>query len=120
LRVPQFVFPTNYDGSLSFGVSPSPGQAYVIDFDYYTYQTELSLYSDACIIPERFNYVIINMALKHWYMFKDNAEQGNLWLSESERSLNQMRNKLVPKRDNVSDTRVNFGGIFRGSSYFGG
>jgi len=93
-----------------FGVTPNPDQAYVIVFDYYKVSPGLSAYDDAVDIPSRFDYVIINFALKHYYMFKDNIEQAQLWNTEADKSLADMKYTLMPRKDSMTSTVVNYGG----------
>jgi len=113
---PVFVFDSSKSKLNSFGVTPSPDQAFTIGYEYYVKETELVDHDDETTIPQEFDYVIINVALKHFYMHKDNSEQVSVWLPEVERSINHMRHTLMPKKDDVSDTRVNFGGsTWRGS-----
>jgi hypothetical protein len=119
--VPKYVFVTN--GAIasdngSFGISPSPNEAYTVLFDYYVTNPDLSAYDDEVLIPSRFNFVIINFALKHFNMFKDNSEQATFWTSEAKKSLKSMRDNLLPRQDAMRSTVVNFGGNeWRSTSY---
>lgn len=106
LGMPKFVFPVPG----GFGISPSPDTTYTINYEYYTTPAELSLHSDVCVIPTVWDYVIINMALKHYYMYKDNTEQAGYWINESNKTLAKMRNSIVNRPDYVWSNMVNFGG----------
>lgn len=118
LAPPAYVFDSSLGGVRAFGITPSPDKAYTVHYEYYKKDDELSAYSDLVSIPPEFDYVTINMALKHFYAHKDNSEQASLWLKEANNSLNQMRHTLIPKKDNMVDTRVNFGGnSWKGTSY---
>lgn len=111
LGIPRKVFKSHGTGSHGgFGISPSPNAAYVILYDYFVTETSLSLYSDSVTIPDRFDFVILNGALKNFYMFKENTEQAAFWAGEFDKTLNFMKLNLNPRRDDVYDTRVNFGG----------
>lgn len=110
IRMPESVFMSTYNAQLSFGVTPSPERAYTVAFDYYLIDDELDLYSDSVRIPVRFNFVIMACALKHFNLFKDNIEQGSFWTKESEMAISKMRAYLAPRKDDVTDTRTNFGG----------
>lgn len=103
---PRFIFPVPG----GFGISPSPDTTYTINYEYYVTPTELSLHSDICVIPTVWDYVIINMALKHYYMYKDNTEQAGFWINESNKTLTKMRNSIVNRDDYVWSNMVNFGG----------
>jgi len=110
---PMYVFvtagPTNSDFG-GFGVSPNPDEEFVIDFDYYKVSPGLSAHDDETDIPSRFDYVIINFALKHFYMFKDNIEQAQLWTAEAEKALADMKYTLMPRKDSMTSTVINYGG----------
>lgn len=111
--VPRYVFLTQGSTAndyLSFGISPSPTAAYTVLFDYNAVYPEFEIHSDETGIPSRFDFVIINYALKHFYAFKDNTDQTNLWMNESKKSLSLMRRNLIPKQDNIRSRVVNFGG----------
>ena len=108
--LPEFVFNSSYGGVRSFGVTPSPNQAYIVKYEYYKKDSELVLYSDQVTIPQEWDYVIINGALKHYYMSRDNTQQAAAWSQEFDKTLNQMRHTLIPKKDNVFTNVVNFGG----------
>jgi hypothetical protein len=108
--VPEMVFMSNEGATQSFGVTPSPDLAYTVNYEYYSIHPELDLYSDTTRIPDRYKYVIIAGALKHFNFFKDNMEQGAFWTNEFQKMLSGMRVSLAPRKDDIRDTRVNFGG----------
>lgn len=103
---PRFVFPVPG----GFGISPSPDTTYTINYEYYLTPTELVLHGDTTDIPTVWDYVIINMALKHFYMYKDNTEQAGYWINESNKTLTKMKNSIVNRPDYVWSTVVNHGG----------
>ncbi len=120
IQVPKYVFLTpgaSASDYIRFGISPSPDEAYTVLFDYTAIYPEFDAYDDETGIPERFNYVILNYALKHFYMFKDNTEQAGYWSNEAKRSLAIMRRNLIPKKDSMVSTVVNFGRINRGTTF---
>lgn len=102
-------YPSNNTG---FIVSPAPDKAYRLILNVYlivnnNYRT---VGGSSVEIPTRWNYVIINGALKHFYAYKDNSEQSQIWMGEFEKSISQMRNVVVPKLSDMTDTRVSYGG----------
>lgn len=103
---PKFIFPVPG----GFGISPSPDTTYTINYEFYKTPTEPALYSDTTDIPTVWDYVIINLALKHYYMYKDNTEQAGFWINESNKTLTKMRNSMVNRPDYVWSNMVNFGG----------
>lgn len=119
IEPPRYVFDSSVGGVRGFGVTPIPDQAYTVKFEYYALETELSAYSDEVRIPKQYDFVILNGALKHFYMSKDNTQQGQVWMGEFDKTLNQMRHDLIPKKDNMVDTMVNFRGNNRKNTTFG-
>lgn len=119
-RVPDSVFMSNYNNVQSFGVTPSPDKAYTVEFEYYIINAELDLYSDTVRIPDRYKFVIMGGALKHFNFFKDNMDQAAFWTKEFERMVSGMRKSLAPRKDDLRDTRVNFGGPTWKNAYSNG
>ncbi len=105
--VPRFVFPYTQGG---FGVSPVPDDEYAIEYEMYITPAELSLYDDTAFSPIVWDYVVINMALKHYYMYKDNVEAAGYWINESNKTFSKMVNSNVNRSDSVWSNMVNFGG----------
>lgn len=110
---PRFVFPTTG----GFGVTPMPEKPYTINYEYYRAPLDLVAYDDTSDIPTVWDYVVINMALKHYYMYKDNTEQASYWSGQAEAGFKIMRNALVNRPDAVWSNMVNFGGTNWTSNY---
>ena len=103
--VPDFVCASHGSG---FGVSPSPNNNYTLRFRYYLSPATMHGWDDACFIPPAFNDVIINGALYHMYMFRDNAEASAATLETFKAGLKDMQILLMNSPDYLRDTRVNF------------
>jgi hypothetical protein len=98
ISVPLWVFEKHGTG---FGVSPSPDKAYVVSYEYWRHNTALSAHSDTSTIPSNFDEVIIQGALYHFYMFRDNSEQALIAEKRFEKQLSDMRTLLINKDDRV-------------------
>lgn len=110
IDLPRYV----YQGpGQTFGVTESPDKAYTIKFDYYADPLRLETYDDVSTIPSKYDYVIIDGALRHFYAHKDNTEEWDRAETRFKNSLNQMRLSTINKQDYMTDTRVNFGGFSR-------
>lgn len=107
LQIPKFVYPVVG----GFGVTPMPNKPYTIKYEYYTIPTDMVAYDDLCAIPTPFDYVIINFALKHYYMYKDNIEQADKWESAANKSFADIRNYAVNRPDYMWSNMVNYGGM---------
>lgn len=107
LQMPKYVYPTVG----GFGVTPMPNKPYDLTYEYYGVPVPMDLYSDLCVIPTAFDYVIINFALKHYYMYKDNSEQASMWDRAADKSLADIRNYAVNRPDYMWSNMVNYGGM---------
>lgn len=105
--VPAFVFSSHGFG---FGITPSPNAAYEIRFRYFENYDNLDLANDIASVPVAFDYVIVDGALYHMYMFKDNTESAGVAAQVFERGLKHLRSIYINDRDYVYDRRVQFGG----------
>jgi len=103
--VPAFVFDTHGNG---FGVTPAPNAAYTLTFRYYMNYTDLTAYDDVTRIPESFDTVIVDGALYHLYMFKDNLESAQSAFMAFEKGLKDLQTLYINNFENVRDTRVRF------------
>lgn len=98
VSTPEWVFAKHGEG---FGVSPSPDQAYTVTYDYWTIPTDLSAFDDTSDIPSTWDEVIVQGALYHIYMWRDNSEQAQLADKQFQNQLKNMRSLLINKVDRV-------------------
>lgn len=105
--VPQYVFPAH---GIGFGLSPTPDQAYDLKYRYYTFTTLPVLYSDASTIPTQWDYLIVQGAMYHMYMFYDNPERAAAARNLFEDELKDMTTTLIPADFYAFSTMVNRGG----------
>ena len=103
--IPDFVFPSHGTG---FGVTPSPDQAYSVRFRYYLNYADLTAYDDVTRIPESFDTVIVDGALYHLYMFKDNLDAANAAFIAFESGLKDLQTLYINSYEYVRDTRIRF------------
>lgn len=107
LREPQYCFPSHGQG---FGVSPSPDRAYTLKYRYYQHPTDMVSYNDVSNIPSKFDYVIINGALKEMNLFKENAEGVQICEKNFQDGIADMVRMYLPNPIYMYDGRVNQGG----------
>ena len=103
--VPNLVFPSHGTG---FGVSPSPDRAYSVRFRYYLNYADLVAYDDVTRIPESFDTVIIDGAIYHLYMFKDNLEAANAAFLAFQSGLKDLQTLYINSYEYIRDTRIKF------------
>lgn len=101
--VPLYVFPAHGTG---FGVSPSPDKAYSVNYRFYLSSDLLVNYYDTTRIPTQYDSTIIDGALYHMYMFRDNNEAANITLQVFRQGIKNMQGLLINQYDHVTDTRV--------------
>jgi len=103
--VPEFVFDTHGNG---YGVTPSPSEAYTLTFRYYLNYTDLNNHDDVTRIPSSFDTVIVDGALYHLYMFKDNIESAQAAFMAFEKGVKDLQTLYINNFESVRDTRVRF------------
>ena len=103
--VPDFVFPSHGNG---FGVSPSPDKAYTVRFRYYQNYSDLTAATDVTRIPESFDTVIVDGAIYHLYMFKDNLEAASAAFTAFQQGIKDLQTLYINNYQYISDTRVKF------------
>ena len=91
-----------------FGISPAPDQEYRIQFRYFKNETALEAHGDLTTIPDNFKYVIIDGAIYHMYMFKDNTEQAQLSFQVFDQGIGRLRTIYINHSDSIRDTRIKF------------
>ena len=104
-NVPDFVFPSHGQG---FGVTPSPDKAYSIRFRYYLNYADLTAATDTSRIPQSFDTVVVDGALFHLYMFKDNIEASQAAYAAFEDGLKDLQTLFINSFEYVRDTRIRF------------
>lgn len=106
VEIPTHVFRTT-DG---WGVTPSPDEAYTVNYKYFKHPTELALYSDECTVPSQFDYVIISGAMWYMYLWRENEARAPLAEEEFLKNLQYMTTILVTEHTHMTAGKVNPGG----------
>jgi hypothetical protein len=101
---PVKVFQT-YDEA--FGVTPSPDKAYEVEYTYWSFPDDLELYNDKCVIPGRFNYVIVDGAMMYMMRFRSNDQSANIHQQKFQEGIRQMRRVLIDEPLEVRSTVIN-------------
>ena len=100
---PSFVYLTP---DFKLGVSPTPDKAYVVKYTYYKVPTELSASDDVPEVPVQYKNILIDGAMYHMYMMRDNIEQSDRSARAFEEGIDQMRSILINRYIRMRDTRV--------------
>jgi hypothetical protein len=89
-QAPEYVV-RSQDGDII--VAPMPDAAYTIEYEFFMFPADLEVYDDVPTIPFRFKHVIVDGAMYHSYMFRDNL--ASIALRKFEDGIKQMRTLLV-------------------------
>ena len=89
------------------GFTPIPDNAYSVSYEYFAYATDLSSATDVMTVPDAFKHVVLDGALYHTYMFRDNSQQAGIAKAKFDEGIERMRTLLINRFVDVRDTRVN-------------
>ena len=103
--IPDFVFPAHGNG---YGVTPSPNKTYSIKFRYFLNYTDITAATDVTRIPESYDTVLIDGALYHLYMFKDNMESAQAAFIAFEKGIKDLQTIYINNNASIRDTRIKF------------
>ena len=101
--IPERVFRTQ---NLQFGFSPVPDKAYVIAYDYWASPNDLSAAGDTTVIPTRYHWTIVDGAMYHLYMFRENFESAGVAQQRFTAGIKRMRVDLISRLYEARDDRV--------------
>lgn len=99
--VPAVVYQTQ---ERKFGVSPIPDNTYEIEYKYWSYPSELTLFDDVAIIPERFKHVVIDGAMMYMMRFRSNEQQGEIHRQKFIKGIEDMRGLLLDSPQYITST----------------
>lgn len=105
ISVPRFVFPSHGNG---YGVSPSPDKAYTLKFRYYQNYSNITAADDVTRIPDSYDTVLVDGALYHLYMFKDNLEASQASFMAFEKGIKDLQTLYINNYEYIRDTRVKY------------
>ena len=100
-----------------FGVTPVPNAAYEIEYVYWSFPADLTVYNDVAIIPDRFKHVLIDGAMMFMMRFRSNEQSAAMHQNNFEDGIKSMRRVLIDDAIEVRSTVVSRGGT---SSFSGG
>ena len=101
IAAPNLVYQTNES---KFGVTPIPNAAYEVEYVYWSYPTDLSLYDDVAVVPDRFKHVIIDGAMMYMMRFRSNDQSAAIHQQNFENGIKSMRRVLIDEPLTVRST----------------
>lgn len=103
--IPEFVFAGHGNG---YGITPSPDKAYTIKFRYFMNYSDITNATDVTRIPESFDTILIDGALYHLYMFKDNLEAAQGAFMAFEKGIKDLQTLYINNQVYIRDTRIRY------------
>lgn len=100
---PEYVYDTYGE---SFGVTPVPDKAYEIEYVYWSVPTDLTLFNDNCIIPTRFDYVILDGAMMIMMRFRSNEQSAAVHQNNFDAGIRTMRRVLMDQPMTLRSTVI--------------
>ena len=113
---PDLVYQTAEE---KFGVTPIPNAAYVVEYVYYKFPNPLGTNAttgvatdgtdsthDITIIPERFNYIIIDGAMVYMMRFRSNEQSAQIHQQKFMQGMKAMRRLLLDDKLYVESTMI--------------
>ena len=101
--VPRFIIRTLDNNYLLY---PFPDKSYVLKYDYFAFQTDLSAHGDTTTIPTRFDPVVIDGATAVVYQYRGETTQYQLNFERFEQGIKNMQSLLVNKYEYIRSTML--------------
>lgn len=101
--VPAIAYQTN---DLKFGVSPLPSTDFEIEYQYFSYPDDMSQATDTCVVPSRFDNIIIDGAMFYMLMYRSNEQGANIYREKFDLGIRSMRRLLMDDPLYVTSTVV--------------
>ena len=99
--IPQYVARTPDNNYLLY---PYPTKSYQVDFEYYTFPTDLAAHGDTTTIPDRFAHVIVTGAMAFVYQYRGEIQQHQVSMQLFEDGIKNMQSLLVNRFDYLRST----------------
>lgn len=101
--VPEIAYQTN---DLTFGVSPLPLTDFEVEYQYFSYPEDLVEADDVCIIPSRFDNILLDGAMFYMLMYRSNEQGANIYKDKFDLGIRSMRRLLLDAPLYVTSTSV--------------
>ena len=101
--VTQAVYQTQ-DGK--FGITPPADQAYVIEYKYWAFPDDMVYGTDVCIVPTRFDNVVIDGAMTYMLLYRSNEQSAAIHRDRFEQGIKNMRRLLMDEPLSMRSTMI--------------
>jgi len=89
-----------------FGATPVPDNSYEVEYVYFSFPSDLITYSDTCIIPSRFDHVIVDGAMMYMMRFRSNDQSAAIHKSAFDSGIKDMQRLLLDEPEYIRSTVV--------------
>jgi len=103
ISAPQRIYQT-YESK--FGVTPVPDNSYEIEYVYWKFPADLVLFNDTCLIPDRFNHVLVDGAMMYMMRFRSNDQSAAIHQQNFDNGIRSMRRILMDDPLDIRSTVV--------------
>ncbi len=90
-----------------FGVTPVADAAYEVEYVYWSFPSDMTLYDDTCVIPSRFDHVIVDGAVMFMMRFRSNEQSAAIHQNNFEDGIKAMRRVLLDDDLAIRSTVIN-------------
>lgn len=89
-----------------FGVTPPADQAYVIEYKYWQFPDDMVESTDVCIVPTRFDNVIIDGGMTYMMLYRSNEQSAAIHRDRFEQGIKNMRRLLMDEPLSMRSTML--------------
>lgn len=101
---PIYVYQTYEE---KFGVTPVADAAYEVEYVYWSSPSDMTLFDDTCIIPSRFDHVVVDGAVMFMMRFRSNEQSAAIHQNNFEEGIKAMRRVLLDDDLAIRSTVIN-------------
>lgn len=101
--VPEVIYSTYGD---NFGVYPTPNDTYTLEYTYWSVPSDMVTYGQDCIIPTRFDHVIVDGAMAIMMRFRSNEQSASIHQNNFEEGIRRMRRTVIDQPLQVTSTVI--------------
>jgi hypothetical protein len=89
-----------------FGITPPADQAYVIEYKYWAFPDDMVYGTDVCIVPTRFDNVVIDGAMTYMMIYRSNEQSATIHRDRFEQGIKNMRRLLMDEPLSMRSTMI--------------
>ena len=87
-------------------MTPKSDQAYEIEYKYWKFPADLVEATDTCVVPSRFDNVIIDGAMTYMMLYRSNEQSAAIHRDRFEQGIKSMRRLLMDEPLSMRSTMI--------------